>query len=803
MFRNYCKLMWRGITNNKAHVLLNVIGLAAGFTCFTFITLWINDELSYDKFNSNYDRIFRLTSTEQTETGIIKSAVSSAPMAAALRTDYPEVEETVRLNMRNDGLIEHNDEQMLQQYILQTDPSFFKVFSFRLSKGNAATALSEPYSIVVTESTAKKYFGDGDAMGKSLTIYMNDKGNGAPYKITGVMPDPPSNAHFTFNILSSLKTMEVANPDILTVDGWRKTGFYTYVLLKNGVDYKIFSKKISRFYEKYVDDLFSSWKPVYSYELQPLGDIRLRSSLQREIAPTGSLTQVRIFAIIGIFILLLAGINYTNLAAARSVGRAKEVGIKKVAGANKKQLILQYLSESVFIALAALVISFVLTFLLQSFFSQVTGKNLSLLSSAGLLFFLLGVTVLLGVVSGIYPAVILSAFKPVITLKGSFKAGEKGVLLRKALVVSQFVVTTILITGIVIIYIQMSFIKNKDLGYNKDALIFLRLNGNTDVIKGYNAFKNELQGNPFIHSVATSNSMIAGGLGSDRAETVDMKGNPLKVQTATLRIDTGYLNLYGIKLLAGKNFSATASGDSIRQIILNEKAVNNFGWKNAEAAIGKPFTIGDRKGIVTGVTSNFHFNSLDHAIEPLAIYPLESHFSRITLKVDIQKSDEVLAFIKNTWKKHFQAALFDYDFVSRQIQQQYRSEERFSQIFSYFSILSLLIACLGLYGLISFTIFQKTKEIGIRKVLGATASRIAAMLSADFLKLVLVACFISIPVAWFVMNMWLQNFAYRINLSWWMFATAGILVLLVALITVSFQTIKIAIANPMKSLRSE
>ena len=470
---------------------------------------------------------------QQTETGILNSAVSSAPMAAALKTDYPEVEETVRLNMRNDGLIEHKGVQMLQQHILQTDPSFFKVFSFRLSKGNAATALSEPYSIVLTESTAKKYFDDSDPIGQSLIIYMNDNGHGASYKITGVMPDPPSNAHFTFNMLASFKTIEVANPDVLTVDGWRRTGFYTYVLLKNGVDYKTFSKKISRFYEKYVGDLFRSWKPNYSYQLQPLADIHLRSNLQREIAPTGSITQVRIFAIIGIFILLLAGINYTNLATARSAGRAKEVGIKKVAGANKKQLILQYLSESVFIALAALMVSFLLTFLLQPFFSQVTGKNLSLLSSPALLFFLLGVTVLLGIVSGIYPAVILSAFKPAITLKGSFKSGEKGVLLRKTLVVSQFVVTMILITGIVIIYLQMSFIKNKDLGYNKDALIFLRLNGSTDVINGYSAFKNELQNNPLIYSVATSNSMIAGGLGSDGAETVDIKGNPLQVQTAT------------------------------------------------------------------------------------------------------------------------------------------------------------------------------------------------------------------------------------------------------------------------------
>lgn len=803
MFTNYFKTAWRSIIKSKSYSILNILGLSAGLTCFALIAMWVNDELSYDKFNSNYSRIFRLTSTKKTETGIVESAVSSAPMAAALKTDYPEVEETVRLNMRNDALLEHKGVQILERHILLTDPSFFSVFSFRLSKGNLATALSEPYSIVLTESTSKKYFGDNDPIGKSLIIYMNDKGSGAPYKITGVTPDPPSNAHFTFNMLASFKTIEVTNPDVLTIDGWGKTRFYTYVLLKNGVDYKTFSKKISRFYEKYLGDQAGSWKPIYSYQLQPLAEIHLRSNLQREIAATGSITQVRLFTIIGVFILLLAGINYTNLATARSAGRAKEVGIKKVAGASKRQLILQYLAESVFIALAALMVSFLLSFLSQPFFSQVTGKNLSLFSSPSLLLFLLAVTVLLGIISGIYPAVILSAFKPAITLKGAFKSGEKGIRLRKTLVVFQFVVTMTLIACIIIIYTQMSFIKHKNLGYDKEALIFLRLNGNTDINNGYGAFKNELQSSPLIYSIATSNSMIAGGLSSGVAETVDVKGNPLQVTTAQLRVDTGYLDVYGINLLAGKNFSATAAGDSIRQIILNEKAVKNFGWENAGAAIGKPFKMDGQTGTVMGVINDFHFNSLGHAIEPLAIYPLGNGFSRITLKIDTRKADEVLAFIKNTWKKHFPATLLDYDFVNHQIKEQYKSEERFSTIFLYFSILSLIIACLGLYGLISFTIFQKTKEIGVRKVLGATAAGIAAMLSGNFLKLVMLAFLVATPVAWYFMNNWLEDFAYRTTISWWMFASAGLIVMLIALLTISFQAVKAAIANPVKSLRTE
>jgi putative ABC transport system permease protein len=349
----------------------------------------------------------------------------------------------------------------------------------------------------------------------------------------------------------------------------------------------------------------------------------------------------------------------------------------------------------------------------------------------------------------------------------------------------------------------MSFIKHKDLGYNKDGLLFLRVNGNADVIDGYNAFKNELESSPLISGIALSNSTPSGGLGTGGSETVDIKGRPLQVNTSRLRVDANYFDVYGIKLLAGRNFTRTASEDTIRQIILNEMAVKNFGWKTPENAIGKPFSMGSQKGIVAGVINNFHFNSLQHAIEPLAVYPLTGRFSRITLKTDAKKPGQVVALTEQTWKKHFPSALFDYDFLNTQIKQQYRAEERFSAIFLYFSILSLLIACLGLYGLVSYTAWQKTKEIGIRKVFGATANSIAAMLSKDFLKLVLLACFIATPAALYIMNKWLQIFAYRVSISWWMFASAGLLVLFIALVTVSFQAIKAALANPIKSLRTE
>ena len=451
----------------------------------------------------------------------------------------------------------------------------------------------------------------------------------------------------------------------------------------------------------------------------------------------------------------------------------------------------------------ALIIALLACYLLQPLYSQVTGKSFSPFQSPFIIISLVVITILLGAMSGAYPAFIISGFKPAAALKGAFKSSGKGALLRKSLLVSQFVITIVLVSGIIIINSQMSYIKHKDLGYNKDALLFIRVNGNTEVINGYNAFRNDVMGNPLISGISTSNSLIIGGLGSGGARTTGLDGNALEVNTARLRVDADYFNVHGIKLIAGKNFTPNALRDTIRQIVVNEQAVKKFGWNDAENAIGKPFDMGTQKGVVVGVVNDFHFNSLQQSIEPLAIYPVAERFSRITLKADISKAADAVAWIEKTWKNHFQSALFDFDFVDKQIGEQYATEQRFSKIFLYFSVLSVLIACLGLYGLTAYSASQKVKEIGVRKVLGATVSNLAIMLSGNFLKLVLLAFVIAVPIAWYILNNWLTDFAYRISISWWMFGAAGLLVLVIAILTVSFQAIKAAVANPVKSLRTE
>jgi putative ABC transport system permease protein len=790
------------LVKNKVYSLLNIIGLSAGLTCFAFISLWVKDELSYDKFNQNADRIFRVSASIITQAESFQHACSPVPLAAALKKDFPEVENTVRLD-ESDAIVKLGDKQFNEDNIIATDPSFFDVFSYSLEQGDARSALSAPFSIILTHTLARKYFGDTDPVGKQLIIFLYDNsGSGQPYTVTGLIADPPTNAHFKFSCLISFKSLETVNPSSVTPAGWDNSSYYTYILLKNESDRAKIESMLIDFRARNVPGNMQSSTNKTQLFLQPLTSIHLHSNLRYEIEPTGSSKNIYIFMTIGLFILVIGAINYMNLATARSMGRAKEVGVKKVLGANKKQLIGQHLAEAVLVAGISFAVAILMSVLLQPVFRQLTGKEVSVIDSPSLIGLLAVTTLLIGLLAGLYPAFFITAYKIADVLKGSLKSRTGGVVLRKGLVVFQFSIALVLIVGILVINSQLRFIRHKDLGFGKDALIALRVNGNSDVIQGYTSFKNELLTNATIKGAAVSNSLIIGTLGNAGARTVDGNGNKLQTGTYRLIIDPDYVSVYDMKMATGRSFYKDNLGDTLSYIV-NEAAVRKFGWKDNSDAINKPFEMGGRQGMVVGVIQNFHFQTLQHPIEPLVLVLRRAGFSQITVKADMKDPGAIVNTISATWKKHFPGALLEYSFLDKKLNDQYSAEQRFSKFFLYFSFLALLIACLGLLGLAAYATQQRVKEIGVRKVLGASMTNITSMLSRDFLKLIIISILIATPVAWFAMNRWLQDFTYRVSIGWWVFVVAGILVLLIAFIAVSFQAIKAALANPVKSLRTE
>jgi len=806
MLKNHLKIALRSLWRGKTYTALNVFGLAIGLACFGLIAAWCLNELSFDRFNEKHERILRIAGKVVTDAETFDQAVTAPPMAEALIKDYPEVENAVRLDM-NDCIVRYGDKQFSEDGVLFVDQSFFDIFSYRLSAGDVNTALREPFSIVLTQSMAEKYFGAEDPVGKTLTLFLYDRGGrGAAYRITGVTPDPPQNAHITFNFLGSFNTFEAANSDARTSE-WRYfwNGFYTYVLLKEGADPHAFALKLPDYAERYLGEKMREMKMFYTFSLQPLADIHLQSHLRYEIQATGSLNTVYIFATIGVFILLIACINYMNLATARSLSRAREVGVKKVLGAARMQLIRQFLTESTVVAAIAFGLTLLLMELVQPFFFNLTGNRIATLFSGDLLRLLLGTTLLVGLLSGIYPAFFISTFQPSAVLKGAFKSSSSGIFLRKGLVVLQFAIAITLLVGIAVVKTQMDFIRGKDLGFNKEELLVLDVNGFSEVRDGIQPFRDELLANPAIRGVATSRGLIVNGLGNSHIETIDANGKPVSTSIYQHQIDYGYLNVYEMKLVAGRNFSPRVASDTVGGVyIVNEAAVRALGWGDPENALGKPFRADEVTGTVIGVVKDFHFTSLQERIEPVALSPTRpNRFSRISVRLNTSQISETIAFIEQAWQKHFPKALLQYSFMDERLEQQYQAEKLFGKVFTIFVAISLVVACLGLFGLAAFAAEQRTKEIGIRKVLGASVAHVIALLSKDFVRLVLLANLIAWPIGYFAMNRWLQNFAYRIDIGWWVFALAGGMALLIALITVSAQAIKAALANPVEALRYE
>ena len=808
MIKNYLKIAWRNLLKNKIFSFINIIGLAAGLACFILISLYIVDELSYDRFNEDADRIYRVDADVKFGGNELKLAVASDPMGATLKRDYPQVEEYTRIyGSSGPKLIKKGNEFIEEEHVANVDSTFFNVFSFPAISGNTKTALYEPNTVVITKSTAEKYFGTTDAIGKTVEA---DK---VLYKVTAVIKDMPHNSHFNLGFLFSMKNVDYQFGNYLSMN------FHTFIRLKEGTDYKAFEKNFKQVIDKYIfpqakqfmqinsmDDFYKSGNKL-ELHLMPLTAIHLRSDRFPELGTNGNIQYVYIFGAAALFILLIACINFMNLSTARSSSRAKEVGIRKVLGTERKNLIGQFLTESTLMAVISLIIAIAIAYFTLPLFNNIAAKNLSLGSLFGIkiLPFLLLLPLVVGIAAGSYPAFFLSKFKPVIVLKGKINAGFKKNNLRSGLVVFQFFTSIVLIIGTVIIYKQINFIRNTNLGFNKDQVLII--NSTTALGNNAEAFKNEVLKMPGVKSGTISGYLPVNSSRSDNSyskEAVMNSTNALSMQNWV--IDYDYLQTMGMNMFKGRNFSKEFGADS-SAFILNETAAKVLGYDDP---IGKKIYTNYQSATSTelrsytiiGVVKDFHFESLRQNIFPLG-FRLGNSTNLISFKISTTNVQPLIQEIENKWKSMASGMQFSYRFMDDAFDNMYRSEQRVGKVALSFAILVIIIACLGLFGLATYMAEQRTKEIGVRKVLGASVSNIVIMLSKDFAKLVLIASVFAIPLAWWAMNKWLQDFAYRINIGWWVFAAAGILALMIALLTVSSQAIKAAIANPVKSLRTE
>ncbi|MDX2048012.1 MAG: FtsX-like permease family protein [Chitinophagaceae bacterium] len=807
MLKSYLKIAWRNLWKNKTFSAINIIGLAAGLACFIMIALYVTDELSYDRYHEKANRIYRVNSDIRFGGTDLIMAVCSDPMGATLKKDYPQVEEYTRLYASGGSkLIKKGNSFINEERVTHADSTIFDVFTFPALAGNTKTALNELNTVVITESTAMKYFnGVNEAMGKMI------EDGSVLYKVTAVIKDIPRNSHFNFDFFFSMDNVNYGFGNFLSHN------FHTYIVLKPGTDPKAFSKNFEQVIEKYMVPQASQFMQIKNmeefrksgnrlqYSLLPITDIHLHSSRQVELDVNGNIQYIYIFSAVALFILLIACINFMNLSTARSAARSREVGIRKVLGTERKSLIGQFLTESSLTAFISLALAIGIVGLALSWFNDLTGKEIEMnaLLKPGYLLFLLALPVLVGLVAGSYPAFFLSAFKPISVLKGKVNTGVTKSNLRSTLVIFQFFASIVLITGTIIIYKQLNYIQTTKIGFNKDQVLVVNNPGIAREKR--EAFKNEVAKLSGVKSAAFAGYLpVSNSSRSDNTwstEAVMTEKNGFNMQN--WRIDYDYIPTLGMEIIQGRNFSPEFGSDS-SAIILNETAAKVTGFDNP---IGKQIYSSDGNGpsvpsTIVGIVRNFNFESLRKNVGPLCFRLGNSRWAT-AFRVQTSEIGNLISSIENKYKAMAPGMPFSYQFLDESFDNMYREEQRVGKVALTFAFLAIIIACLGLFGLATYMAEQRTKEIGVRKVLGATVPSIVSMLSKDFLKLVLISFGIAAPFGWWVMNKWLEDFAFRISIGWWVFALAGVLALLIAFVTVSFQAIKAAIANPVKSLRTE
>jgi len=807
MIKNYIKTAFRTLTKNKGFTAINVLGLALGLATCLLIVFYVFDELSYDRYNIKADRIYRVDEAIRFGGNSNTYAVAPPILAATMKADFPEIEEVTRFRSRGGNLVKKGNQDIQENNMIYADPAIFNVFTLPMVNGNPADALKEPHSVVINERTAQKYFNTANAVGRMLTF--NDT---AFYKVTGVIKNIPKQSHFDFDFFISMTTLPESRNN-----AWFSSNFNTYILLRPGADYKALNAKMPNFFRAHAGgqletiihvnyEQFLKGGNYFKFNITPLTDIHLHSNMIAELGANGNIQYVYIFSAIAIFILLIACVNFMNLSTARSSNRAREVGVRKVLGSPRKYLIFQFLTESIIVTLISAIIAVVAAWLLLPAFNQLANKDLTITPQTvkWLLPVLVAIIIVIGGLAGSYPAFFLSGFQPINVLKGKISTGFKGGFLRSFLVVFQFAISIFLIIGTLVIYNQLKYIRNKDLGYNRDHVLCVwNVYTLGDKAKSFKHEINQLQG---VQSSTLTSALPTTDYGNTstifKDPVIDQKRS---LMTQEWTVDEDYIPTLGMKIKDGRNFSNQMPTDS-DALIINETAAKMLEFKDPlnqvvyvpqdqNAKVLKPYHI-------VGVIKDFNFQSLRDNVTPLILYYSEDH-GALSVRINSANIPALLDRVKAKWKDFSPNQQFNYSFMDKDFESMYRSEQRMGTISIIFTSLAIIIACLGLFGLAAYAAEQRTKEIGIRKVLGASMSAIIGMLSKDFIKLVIIAIVIASPLAWWAMHYWLQDFAYRQNIQWWVVAIAGIAAILIAFITISFQSIKAALTNPVKSLRSE
>lgn len=808
MLSNYLKIFIRNLKKNPAYMFINILGLSVGMAASILIFLFVQHELSYDKYHEKSDRIYRMSRSFFNQNGEVNLhlghlAPSFGPL---LKSDFQQdVEEVVRV-MNTNLVLKDEDNIFEENRFYFTDPEIFNVFSWRIVEGNPEAALNFPDGLIISESMARKYFGDADPMGRTLELKAGPVS--ANMQVRAVMEDIPENSHFKADFLASMELVtDFYGGYEQMMKNFGSNNFGTYLLLRGGVDIATVEAQIPDFLNRHIQvgedgSLPSTWTALHPWLIT---DIHLHSNLDSELEPNSSIEYVFIYTAIAIFILLIACVNFMNLATARSAKRALEVGLRKVLGAEKQLLIGQFMSETILMTLMAAVIALLLSWLALPVFGNFTGKDLSmnLLEHPDYLFALLVLVLFVGMIAGSYPSLFLSGFQPVKVMKGTYKIGSIHEKFRSALVIGQFAISIILIVAVLVVVRQLDYMKNKELGFEKERIVVLP--AYEELVDNYENLRQRYLQHPGIESLALGSRVPSGRLLDAMGTRAEVNGDltTMDIRLADIHVSHNFMETFGIEMAAGRDFDFQLASDSTQAFLLNESAVRAIGWASAEAAIGKALHYGPRRGYVVGVVKDFHFESLHQPISPMVFMIPDTRFNLVAIRLKQGFEEESISYLREEWIALKPDFPFNYFTIEDRFEQQYEAEEKVGTVFGFFAGLAILISVLGLFGLSAYATEQRTKEIGVRKVMGASVSNIVLLLGKDFLKLVLFGFLIAVPIAWYGMNSWLDSFAYSISISWLVFALAGFIAAFIAALTVSSQSMRAAMINPVDAFKVE